>query len=251
MSKRDPGNPPAVLETTAGSQIIALSSNSGKQDSMTPHDLLKINVNDHTEKKQKLTYLSWAWAWTEALKADPTATFEVKTFKHDEYTELPYMDVNGTGMVWVTVTMLGMSRTCMLPVMDHMNKPIVKPNAFQVNTAIMRCMTKTLGLFGLGLYIYAGEDLPMDEEPEKPEVKVVKRKEVPPGELPKKEDMRLFADSMIEYTKVCESVAHLNSYWKSNQSQLEILNSVYPDMYEEVLTKFKQLKESFKEKSNE
>jgi hypothetical protein len=103
-------------------------------------------------------------------------------------------------------------------------------------------------MHGLGLYIYAGEDLPMDAEPE---VKVVKRKEVPPGELPKKEDMRLFADSMIQYTNICESVDHLNSYWKANQGQLEILNSVYPDMYEEVLNKFKQLKASFKEKASE
>lgn len=210
---------------------------------MTPHDLLKLDVGAHTEKKQNLTYLSWAWAWTEALKADPTARFDVQTFDGK-----PYMDVNGTGMVWVTVTMLGMSRTCMLPVMDHRNKPIMNPDAFQVNTAIMRCMTKALGLFGLGLYIYAGEDLPMDAEPE---AKVVKRKEVPPGELPKKEDMRLFADSMIQYTNICESVDHLNSYWKANQGQLEILNSVYPDMYEEVLNKFKQLKASFKEKASE
>ena len=210
---------------------------------MTPHDLLKINVNEHTEKKQNLTYLSWAWAWTEALKADPNATFNVQIFDGK-----PYMDVNGTGMVWVTVNMLGMSRTCMLPVMDHRNKPILNPDAFQVNTAIMRCMTKALGLFGLGLYIYAGEDLPADEEPE---VKVVKRKEVPAGDLPKKEDMRLFTDSMIQYTNICDSVEHLNSYWKANQGQLDILNSVYPDMYEEVLTKFKQLKASFKEKTSE
>ena len=243
MSKRAQENQSAVLEITAGSQITALSSNSGKQGSMTPHDLLKINVNEHTEKKQNLTYLSWAWAWTEALKADPNATFNVQFFDGK-----PYMDVNGTGMVWVTVNMLGMSRTCMLPVMDHRNKPILNPDAFQVNTAIMRCMTKALGLFGLGLYIYAGEDLPADEEPE---VKVVKRKEVPAGEVPRKEDMRLFADSMIQYTNICESVEHLNSYWKANQGQLDILNSVHPDMYEEVLTKFKQLKASFKEKTSE
>lgn len=243
MSKKGPGNPPAVLEITAGSQITALNTNSGKQDSMTPHDLLKLDVGAHTEKKQNLTYLSWAWAWTEALKADPTARFDVQIFEGK-----PYMDVNGTGMVWVTVTMLGMSRTCMLPVMDHRNKPIMNPDAFQVNTAIMRCMTKALGLFGLGLYIYAGEDLPMDAEPE---VKVVKRKELPPEEVPKKEDMRLFTDSMIQYTTICDSVDHLNSYWKANQGQLDILNSVYPDMYEEVLTKFKQLKASFKEKASE
>ena len=211
---------------------------------MNELDLLKINVNEHTEKKQNLTYLSWAWAWTEALKADPRATFEVKTFKHDQYTEVPYMDVNGTAIVWVTVTMLGMSRTCMLPVMDHRNKAIQKPDAFQVNTAIMRCMTKTLGLFGLGLYIYAGEDLPMDEQEPK-------KKEEPSIDPPRKEDMRLFTDGIIEYTKTCNSEKDLVSYWKANQGQLELLQATYPDMFEEVVTKFKELKAILKEKTNE
>ena len=63
-------------------------------------------------------------------------------------------------MVWVTVTMFDKEMTCQLPVMNHMNKPIVSPNSFDVNTSIMRCMTKALSLHGLGLYIYAGEDLP-------------------------------------------------------------------------------------------
>jgi hypothetical protein len=71
-----------------------------------------------------------------------------------------FMDINGTAMVWVTVTMFGKPITCQLPVMDHRNKAIPNPDAFQVNTAIMRCMTKALSLHGLGLYIYAGEDLP-------------------------------------------------------------------------------------------
>jgi hypothetical protein len=63
-------------------------------------------------------------------------------------------------MVWVTAVMFGKAMTCQLPVMDHRNKPITNPDAFAVNTAIMRCMTKALSLHGLGLYIYAGEDLP-------------------------------------------------------------------------------------------
>lgn len=125
--------------------------------------LLSKNVNEHTEKKMNLTYLSWAWAWAEALKSDPQAKFEVKTFLHDQYTELPYMNVNGTAMVWVTVTLFGKPMTCQLPVMDHRNKAILNPDAFAVNTAIMRCMTKALSLHGLGLYIYAGEDLPEGE----------------------------------------------------------------------------------------
>jgi len=122
---------------------------------MDVNTLLKLNVNEHTEKKGNLTYLSWAWAWAEALKADPAATFEVKMFGDRCYT-----DINGTAMVWVTAVMFGKAMTCQLPVMDHRNKPITNPDAFAVNTAIMRCMTKALSLHGLGLYIYAGEDLP-------------------------------------------------------------------------------------------
>lgn len=128
---------------------------------MSIENLLKTNVNEHTEKKSNLTYLSWAWAWAEALKADPAATFKVETFKRDQYTEEPFMTLpGGTALVWVTVTIFGKPMTCQLPVMDHRNKAIPNPDAFQVNTAIMRCMTKALSLHGLGLYIYAGEDLP-------------------------------------------------------------------------------------------
>jgi hypothetical protein len=128
---------------------------------MSIANLLKTNVNDHTEKKANLTYLSWAWAWAEALKADPKASFKVEMFG-----DKCFMDINGTAMVWVTVTMFDKPMTCQLPVMDHRNKAIVNPDAFQVNTAIMRCMTKALSLHGLGLYIYAGEDLPDGVEPE-------------------------------------------------------------------------------------
>jgi len=128
---------------------------------MTVAHLLTLNVNDHTEKKANLTYLSWAWAWAEALKADAKATFKVEMFG-----DKCFMDINGTAMVWVTVTMFDKPMTCQLPVMDHRNKAIVNPDAFAVNTAIMRCMTKAISLHGLGLYIYAGDDLPQGEEPE-------------------------------------------------------------------------------------
>ena len=122
---------------------------------MSIEELLKKNVNDHVEKKNGLSYLSWAWAWAEAIKADPKATFVVNMFDGK-----CYMDINGTGMVWVTVTMFDKPMTCQLPVMDYRNKPIPNPDAFAVNTAIMRCMTKALALHGLGMYLYSGEDLP-------------------------------------------------------------------------------------------
>jgi hypothetical protein len=117
--------------------------------------LLATNVNDHTEKKNNLTYLSWAWAWAEALKADSDATYKVEMFG-----DKCFMDINGTAMVFVTVTMFGKPMTCQLPVMDYRNKAIPKPDAFAVNTAIMRCMTKALALHGLGLYLYSGDDVP-------------------------------------------------------------------------------------------
>lgn len=128
---------------------------------MSIEKLLKENVNGHVEKKNGLSYLSWAWAWAEALKADPAATYKVEMFG-----DKCYMDINGTAMVWVTVTMFGKPMTCQLPVMDYRNKAIPTPDAFAVNTAIMRCMTKALSLHGLGLYIYAGEDLPEADAPD-------------------------------------------------------------------------------------
>jgi hypothetical protein len=219
-------------------------------------DLLKLNVNDHTEKKNGLTYLSWAWAWAEALKADPTASFEVKTFMRDQYTEVPYMDVNGTGLVWVTVTMFEKPMTCMLPVMNHRNQPIPAPNAFEVNTAIMRCMTKALALHGLGLYIYSGDDLPMQEaevitkaDTAQVEAMVTKaiEKAVETGDadLANKE---LFADGMIKYCDICKDMGALKSYWKANQGQLDDLKRSHNDLYKKVLAHFTNVKATFNEK---
>ena len=130
---------------------------------MSIKELLKLDVSKHTEKKGNLTYLSWAWAWDLALKADEQATYKVEMFG-----DKCFVDINGTAMVFVTVTLFGKPMTCQLPVMDFRNKAIPKPDAFAVNTAIMRCMTKALSLHGLGLYIYSGEDLP--EEANNPKI---------------------------------------------------------------------------------
>ena len=219
---------------------------------MTPNDLLKINVNDHTEKKNGLTYLSWAWAWAEALKADPAATFEVKSFNYDGAT-LPFMAMNGTAMVWVTVTMFGKPMTCFLPVMDHRNKPIANPDSFQVNTAIMRCMVKGLALHGLGLYIYAGEDLPDDSQSVQAEPVIVKvvtptataDVEVNTGNADA--NAELFAEGMMTYTNHCTDVKGLNSYWKSNQTQLDSLKVSRPDLYDQIRNRFAEIKKQLSE----
>ena len=122
-------------------------------------NFLNMNVNAYTESKGGLTYLSWAYAWAEVLKVDPNARYTVH-----EYDGLPVVYLkDDTAMVKVSVEIKGDIKTCLLPVMDNRNKAIANPDAFAINTAIMRCMTKCIALYGLGLYIYAGEDLPEGE----------------------------------------------------------------------------------------
>ena len=124
-------------------------------------NLLAINVNDHTEKKGQLTYLSWAWAWAEVLKIDECATWYAHEFNGLPVAILP----DNTAMVKVSVVIDKIERTSWLPVMDHKNKAIVGPDSFSINTAIMRALAKAIAMHGLGLYIYAGEDLPANEKP--------------------------------------------------------------------------------------
>lgn len=127
-------------------------------------DLLKINVNDHTEKKNGLTYLSWAWAWAEVLKIDPKARWHAVEYGNERGCAMPCMFLpDGSAMVKVECTIKGETKTCLLPVMNHRNQAIKNPDAFAINTAIMRCLAKAISMHGLGLYIYAGEDLPENE----------------------------------------------------------------------------------------
>jgi hypothetical protein len=112
--------------------------------------LSKINVNDHTEKKNGLTYLSWAWAWGVLKEHYPEATFE----KHIQDNGMPYiMDANGFAYVQVTVTVDGISATELFPVLDYKNKAVVKPDSFAINTAMQRALAKAISYHGLGHYI--------------------------------------------------------------------------------------------------
>lgn len=222
--------------------------------------LLELNVQDHVEKKNGLTYLSWAWAWAEALKADPTATFHVDTFQRADGTTIPYMDINGTGMVWVRVTMFGKEMSCFLPVMDHRNKPIQNPDSFQVNTAIMRCMTKCLALHGLGLYIYAGEDLPEQEgkpEPEKKPTppKVPAKAEGEPGRwqitIKAKPDatptdwVNLISEAAVACLEQAESQADCMKIYQVNRTLFDKLKTLDAGCHKDLLEAFKTKKDSF------
>lgn len=152
--------------------------------------LSKINVNDKTEKKGKFTYLSWAFAWAELKKVAPNA---VVTVYHDEVTNKPYFGLGEAGvLVKVGVTVNDVEHISYLPCMDFKNKAIAEQdvNAMDVNKAIQRATVKAIGLHGLGLYIYAGEDLPESEESSEPK-KTSTRKKAAPKKDKKQTEMKI------------------------------------------------------------
>jgi len=132
--------------------------------------LSAINVNNHVEKKKDLSYLSWAWAWSETKRECPDATYKILETDYDETLGF---------MCHTTVTIEGETLEMWLPVMDGANKSMLKRSytystrygdktvesatTFDINKTIMRCLVKNLAMFGLGIYIYAGEDLPEGE----------------------------------------------------------------------------------------
>jgi len=141
--------------------------------------LSAINVNDKAEKKNGLTYLSWAWAWGEVKKVYPDATYQVL---RDPNTAQPYFYDESLGyMVMTTATIQGQTLEMWLPVMDgankamkqtpysyatrYGNKEVEAATMFDINKTLMRCLVKNLAMFGLGHYIFAGEDLPESDEP--------------------------------------------------------------------------------------
>lgn len=143
-------------------------------------------------------------------------------------------------MVWVSVTMGGRTRDCFLPVMDHRNKPITNPDAFQINTALMRCLTKCLALFGLGLYIYAGEDLP-EGHTESPAESV----EAPEAKPDTQEvtNLKFFAEKLIDNLSFHQSERDLRDYWKVNQEMIDRLKKELPGVFKLVQKAFSEAKE--------
>ena len=119
-------------------------------------ELRKINVNEHIEKKGGLNYLSWAWAVDYLLQEDPAAWWEFD----DPVT------FGETVMVRCKLHALGKTIQMHLPVMDNRNNAVKSPDARKISDAMMRCLTKAIACVGIGLYVYAGEDLPQEAEPE-------------------------------------------------------------------------------------
>jgi len=160
--------------------------------------LSKIDVSDHTEKKGNLTYLSWAWAWGTLKNEYPGASFQKHFFDHisnvikDGVTlegemKLPYtIDEAGYAYVRVTVRVEDIEVTETLPVLGGNNRSVKNPDSFAVNTSLQRCLAKAIAYCGLGHYIYAGEDLPIEtvEADEPPAPPKAAPKAAPPKAVP-------------------------------------------------------------------
>lgn len=130
--------------------------------------LNSINVNDKTEKKNGLTYLSWAWAWGEVKKIFPTATYKIYETTNPQGYVCNYFTDGKTCWVKTGIIINGIEHIEELPVMNYNNKSLKleEVTSFDVNKAIQRSLTKAVARHGLGLYIYAGEDLPEEERKE-------------------------------------------------------------------------------------
>lgn len=232
--------------------------------------LSRIDVKDHIEKKNGLSYLSWAWAWGVLKEHFPDAWFR----KHDTAGIPYYIDMQGYAYVRVTV---GLDKTGdhevteTFPILDHRNKPIQGPNSFEVNNALQRCLAKCIAYHGLGHYIYAGEDLPMQDDT--PQEKPVQGRSAPKaptlpatpeapstdaptasGGVPVVDTAGVVAahpvDTVAEVFKqfipLCTDEKMLSKFYTSNRTAVAVLEAQKPDLHKEVLAAFASRKAELK-----
>jgi hypothetical protein len=181
--------------------------------------LSRFDVSKEVEQKGRFDYLSWAWAWAFVKEKYPTATFEKHIFRDNQDNPLPFMrDTKGHTYVAVTVTIEGLAHTEIHYVMDHKNQSVTHPDGGQVNKALQRCLVKAIAFHGLGLNVYAGEDLPMDLEEDD-------------------------GSAIILAISNANSVESLESVWKEHNQSIKQLGK---QAQKRVMDEFKKAKVSFK-----
>jgi len=212
----------------------------------------KIDVSEHVEKKNNLSYLSWAWAWGTLMKSYPQATYEFREFARGDstLTDILQYPVNGTASVYCTVTIDDVSRSMWLPVMDYRNNAIPDPDARAISDTKMRCLVKCIGMLGLGFYLYAGEDLPEPQENEKtkkaePKSKPEKKERKAPEKKVSVEEGIL--NSFTAFAGSCIETEKLREFWKANAVELKKLEKSHPETYAKVLAMFSSKKEELEQ----
>lgn len=221
--------------------------------------LASVDVSKHIEKKQNLSYLSWPFAIDQLMRNDPAANWEFHA--PEMYGE--------TMMISCTVTAFGKPVKMHLPVMDHRNQAIKNPNAFEVNKNMMRCLVKAIACHGLGLFIYAGEDLPLDEDgnTSKPAPKAA-AKPAEPAKAPVKvegkntewqlkvvakpdgdhgEWSQLVIDATMLQLEHVKTEADVMLVFKTNRNIYDEVKSGSPAAYDVLMDEFKQARAKYKE----
>lgn len=247
------------------------SSAQAEQALQSPWEILsRIDVSEKIEKKNGMSYLSWAWAWGKLKEHYPGASFT----KHTRADGVPYfMDMQGYAFVTVTVALNDAddSRvTETFPVLDHRNKPIQGPTAFDVNNALQRCLTKAIAYLGLGHYIYAGEDLP--EAPVHGQDASGVATPTPPATSPSAGafskpaamsapdgtavDIATTATDTIEavfsqFIHLCTGMEELNGFYKTNKEALQYLKAASPEGHERVIALFAARKKEITQASQQ
>ena len=221
--------------------------------------LSRVDVSEHIETKNGLSYLSWAWAWGTLMEYYPEAEFEFikHTSEGGSITDiLEYKD--GSASVQCKITIPGkldtdkkilgsVTRQMWLPVMDYRNKAITNPDSRSISDSKMRCLVKCIAILGLGHYIYAGEDLP---ESTTVETNKTPKKKLN-GKNSKKEEQEKATKTVTMayevFAKECESLDDLKEFWRSNKDNLSDLEKSEPEIYRSILEVFSSKK---KELSN-
>ena len=219
--------------------------------------LALVDTSRYIEKKQNLSYMSWPFAIDQLMRHDAMANWEFHT--PDMYGD--------TMMVSCTVTAFGKSIKMHLPVMDHRNQSIKNPDAFAVNKNMMRCLVKAIACHGLGLHIYAGEDLPMDEDGnaavKKPEKKPDPKPEKPPEKMEGKPGpwqlivsttpgndtegwIELVSDAVRIQIGQASSATDVTSIFTVNREIFNQLKALSQSKYDELMAFFKQAKAQYK-----
>ena len=216
--------------------------------------LSKVDCSEHIEKKMNLSYLSWAWAWGVLMEhyADAQFTFQAFT-DSDEIMRDAMFYPDGSASVHVTVSIGSLTRSMWLPVMDYKNNAISNPSARQISDAKMRCLVKAIALFGLGHYIYAGEDLPSQDKKETKEdsgsADAFNNENKSPISDESAESNKQGVVELVDvFIQDCESVKSLEDFFKTNKEEFRRIKKEDEGreekerLYDKLLEKFSKRK---------
>mgnify|MGYP005826702479 CR=1 FL=1 len=201
--------------------------------------LSKVDVSDHIETKMNLSYLSWAWAWGTLMEHYPEAEYY---FSEEKF--FP----DGSCQVECIVDIRGCERKMWLPVMDHRNNAISNPSARQISDARMRCLVKVLAIFGLGHYIYAGEDTPQEttqlKDPPKKKAKKTN------GKVKVSDEESGVHIAIRTFITECKDLSELVTYYKENETELDKLKKNNPEIHAACMSEFTKKKEELQSVRN-